>query len=306
VRRALALQLVAPLVGADPRKPPAGARAMTGGESGRVWRVEHEGRAYAVKLIGPGREAPFERESADARVYSARWSNLRPAYRRLVAIDAPRPRLHATGALEPPGLRYAVLDFVEGDPDDFSPDWFAAAGAALSRLHRERRSWQGWVGMRRPYSETWTSAFARSCLGRLEATRGLLAPALHRALTSLLAADLAALTEPPGFVFSHTDGLQGVFQRAGAGWRLAAVIDIEDHQFTDQRFVLAGFELGHAIAGRETPDAFWRAYQVPLDPSYPRFRRLFQAYYLLVWARVFRGRPRELQDCIGLLESLAA
>ena len=108
-------------------------------------------------------------------------------------------------------------------------------------------------------------------------------------------------------MFSHTDGFQGVLKNAG-GWTLLGVIDIEDHQFTDQRFVLAGFELSRLFYGLPIDPAFWDAYAglKPIDPSYAAFKPLFQTYYLLVWTWVFRGRLSLLERAVHLLTRISA
>ncbi|HEY3887850.1 MAG TPA: hypothetical protein VGL73_04695, partial [Caulobacteraceae bacterium] len=99
---------------------------------------------------------------------------------------------------------------------------------------------------------------------------------------------------------------QGVMARRGGGWTLRGVIDIEDHQFTDQRFVLAAFELGHAVNGHDVPPDFWAAYTAgrPLDPSYATFKPLFQLYYLLVWTWVLKDRPALKDNCIRHLDAI--
>jgi Ser/Thr protein kinase RdoA (MazF antagonist) len=283
-----------------------GATPVLSGETARVWRVEADGEAYAVKITDAVKESAFASESADARVYAARWSNLVPAYEHLVAIGAPVPTLFAAGALVGRKKRFQILKWLEGEPDDFSDAWFAAAGEALAALHSSRRPFQGWVAMRRPYPTTWFSAVAASLSSRLALSKPHLPPGLARDLERRAGADFGELADPEAFVFSHTDGLQGVFERESDGWRLMGVIDIEDHQFTDQRFVLAGFELGHGFSGRTAPDAFWRTYEAAtrLDPTYERFRRLFQCYLLLVWTHVFRARPAERERWIDLIAEL--
>lgn len=296
-------ELLDRLARARPGDAPRGAVPLAGGEVGRVWRVEHEGIFYVVKLTPARKESPYAREAADDRVYGARWSNLLPAYERLSATAVPVPTLFASGALVGRRLNFEIMEWLEGAADDHSDGWFEAAGAALGALHACTRRHQGWVGMRRPYPEPWPAAFARSYASRLERVAGVLPPALHRGLSRLSAEDLSELGEPAHYVLSHTDGLQGVFASDAGKWRLRGVVDIEDHQFTDQRFVLAGFELGHAFHGRSPPASFWSAYGrfSAVEPTYGRFRRLFQSYYLLVWTAVFENRPAEREACLRLL-----
>ena len=96
-----------------------------------------------------------------------------------------------------------------------------------------------------------------------------------------------------------------MLRKAGGAWTLAGVVDIEDHQFTDRRFVLAGLELSHTWHGRTVPPAFWDAYG-HAPPDHERFKPLFQLYYLLVWARVLQGQPAAFARCLEMLEGLAA
>jgi len=301
-------ELIDALAMADPGHAPEGAVRLAGGEVGRVWRVELDGSYFVVKLTAANKESPYAREPVCDRVYGSRWSNLLPAYERLTSAGVPVPTLFASGALVGRRLNFEILEWLDGDQDDHSTGWFEAAGGALGALHRTTREHQGWVGMRQPYPEPWPAAFARSYASRLEAAAPALPAPLHRALERLAAEDLSALGAPSDYVLSHTDGLQGVFSKRAGDWRLLGLVDIEDHQFTDQRFVLAGFELGEAFDGRTAPASFWRAYEAfrPVDPSYERFRRLFQSYYLLVWTVVFAHRPQQREACLRLLEARAA
>jgi fructosamine-3-kinase len=281
---------------------------LTGGEVGHVFRVETDAGVFAVKLVRLGKDPAFVDEPVDNRVYGARWSNLGPASALLAANGIAAAAVRATGALPERGFAFAILDFVAGDADDFSPAWFAGVGAALGRMHAIKRAYQGWVDMPAPYPERWTAAFARSFRSRLAETAPLLASGLERIVSIRAEGLLVELTEPCDFVFSHTDGFQGVMASSGQAWILRGVIDIEDHQFTDQRFVLAGFELGHAAGGREVLPDFWRAYEAvrSVDPSYETFKPLFQLYYLLVWTRVLSDRPILKGRCIARMEAIVS
>jgi fructosamine-3-kinase len=275
---------------------------LTGGEVGRVFRVDAGVASYAVKFVQARRDPPFADEPVDDRVYGSRWSNLAAAHAQLRASGLAVPALHAQGTLADVGLSYAILDYLDGDPDDGSPDWSACVGQALGCLHAVTRPHHGWVDMPAADSVHWPSAFAASFNGWLERGTTQLSPALLGAVARRCEPLLASLTQPERFVFSHTDGFQGVLKKT-PGWALAGVIDIEDHQFTDQRFVLAGFELSRAFYGPSDP-VFWDAYAAvtPVDPSYRTFRPLFQSYYLLVWTWVFRERPGLLEPAVAHLE----
>ena len=71
------------------------------------------------------------------------------------------PRLHAARALKNQGLHYAILDYLDGDPDDHSDEWFSALGHSLgasTALPGPTRL----TGMDPPLGPPWTSAFAQS------------------------------------------------------------------------------------------------------------------------------------------------
>jgi len=302
-QEAEAAALVRERLGAEPRA----VLPLAGGEVGHVFRVDTDGGAYAVKFMRDRAAPSLADEPVDDRVYGSRWSNLGPASTLLAARGIPAAAVRATGVLPERGLSYAILDFLDGDADDHSPAWFAAVGAALGALHAIARPYQGWVDMPAPYPTPWRVAFGESFRRRLAETAPLLPPSLGDAIAARAEPRLAALDEPTTFVFSHTDGFQGVMSRGSGEWGLLGVIDIEDHQFTDQRFVLAGFELGQAVNnGRVVPAAFWRAYTAakPVDPTYATFKPLFQIYYLLVWAWVVQDRPALKEACIAHLATI--
>jgi fructosamine-3-kinase len=285
----------------------AGAiQPLTGGEVGRVFRVDAGAVSLVVKFVGAGPEAPFAAERIDDRVYGSRWSNLVPAYDLLRANGITTPTLHASGTLADARLHYAVFDYLDGDPDDGSPAWSACMGAVLGRLHSLTRAHHGWVGMDASHAVRWTTAFSMSFRGWLARGEGHLTAGLRDSVARRCEPLLETLSEPAQFVFSHTDGFQGVLKKAD-GWRLLGVIDIEDYQFTDQRFVLAGFELSRSFYGFTVDPAFWAAYATlkPIDPSYAATRPLFQAYYLLVWTWVFRDRLSLLEPAVQFLTRIS-
>lgn len=280
---------------------------LMGGEVGHVFRVDTDAGVFAVKFVRLMEDPTFADEPVDNRVYGSRWSNLGAASALLSANGIAAAAVRATGALPERGLAYAILNYLAGDADDYSPAWFAGVGAALGRMHNITRAYQGWVDMPAPYPERWAEAFTQSFRARLAETAPLLTSGLEDAIADRGEGLLAALAEPGAFVFSHTDGFQGVMAKNDGAWTLRGVIDIEDHQFTDQRFVLAGFELGHAANGREVPADFWRAYAAakPVDPTYATFKPLFQLYDLLVWTRVLSDRPLLKDNCVAQLQAIA-
>jgi fructosamine-3-kinase len=295
----LVKQLLLEKTGAEP----LAVSVLTGGQVGRVYRADTAEGRYVVKFVGAAEEGAFSDEARDDRVYGSRWSNLLPAYRLLRESGIATPRLHAFGTLE--NGHYEILDYLEGDPDDFSAEWFAALGTSLGSIHRITRPYQGWVGMGEPHAESWVEAFAGSLESRLSGAEPFLEKPLHEAAARLIGA-AAKISEPEAFVLSHADGFQGVLTTAGGRWTLLGVVDIEDHLFCDPRFVLAGLELPHALEARTVPDEFWENYKVlaHLDPDAAGDKTIFQAYYLLTWIRVFRDQPVPRGKCISKLSEL--
>jgi len=294
--------LVRDRLGVEPRA----VLPLAGGEVGHVFRVDTDGGAYAVKFVRARPEPAFADEPVDDRVYGSRWSNLEPAYDLLKANGIAVPTLRATGAVADRGLSYAILDYLDGDPDDGSSPWAACVGRVLGRMHGVTRPYWGWVGMSPSDAMSWSAGFAASFHGWQARAKDHLPPRLAQAVEQRCRPLLTGLGEPTRFVFSHTDGFQGVLKKAD-GWSLLGVIDIEDHQFTDQRFVLAGFELSRVFYGQPVDPAFWKAYAAvtPVDPSYEDSKPLFQAFYLLVWTWVFRDRPGLRDPAIAQLERVA-
>ena len=120
--------------------------------------------------------------------------------------------------------------------------------------------------------------------------------------------------EPDSFVLSHLDGFQGIASKQGEDWSMDSIIDIEDHQFTDQRFVLCGHELAMEAEGTKLPDSFWEGYQSTkeINSTFEQSKPLFKLYYLSVWLCVFRNknigdipnRDEKAEDTIKIIESL--
>ena len=293
----LASDLVASLVGEVARS----VSPLSGGQVGRVFRVDTAASSYLVKLVEWRAEPDFESEPVDDRVYGSRFGNLRPAYDLLGQAGLPTPWLHGFGASVEQGVFYAVFDYLDGDPDDFSAAWFCAVGSSLRKLHAVTRAYQGWVGLRTPIPERWSSAFQRALAINLAKAASVLPQSLALAIERR-ARKAPALDEPAEFVLSHTDGFQALLKRRGADWEVMGHIDVEDFQFTDRRFVLTGFELAHRLNGRTVPSEFWQAYGWQAAERHLQFELL----YLLVWARVLRDSPGLFGACLAELERIVA
>ena len=279
---------------------------LVGGQVGYVYRVDTSNKSFVVKLVDSCPEPPYFEELYNDRVYGSRWSNLLPAYGLLKRNGIRVPKLYASGYLESEKLNYVILDYLRGDSDDYSVEWFSEVGNILGTIHKISRPFQGWINMEKPYEERWSSAFTKCLKSELMQAEVFLSAALHTQVTKQVT-ESGSIIESKAFVLSHTDGFQGVLKKEIANWALVGVVDIEDYQFTDQRFVLAGFELSHVLEKRIIPDAFWKTYSklVPIDPTFDTSKKLFQLYYLLVWLRVLINQPEPFKKCLNKLSEMA-
>jgi hypothetical protein len=134
--------------------------------------------------------------------------------------------------------------------------------------------------------------------------REILDVELYKRIAAYIADKSTQLQDPEYFVLSHTDGLQALFYKDADTWHLRGVIDVEDYQFTDQRFVLSGVTLAHKFHGYTLSPTFWDTYKAhtTFDERFSEFETLFHIYYLLVWIKVFEKDPVALEKCIGLLK----
>ncbi len=301
MRENLVKELISEKVGAEAYE----ITTLVGGQVGHVYRVDTTDKSYVVKLVEAWHEPSFSEEERDDRVYGSRWSNLLPAYELLQKRGIAVPKLYVSGLLESEKLNYEILDYLHGDSEDYSTEWFVAVGNALGSIHKVTRAYQGWIGMEASYSESWSDAFTKSLESQLEQAKPYLSTELCAQVIECVAQH-KSITEPEAFVLSHTDGFQGVLKKDGSSWELIGVVDIEDYQFADQGFVLAGFELVHATEKRTVPNEFWTTYsqQTAIDPTFDTYKKLFQIYYLLVWSRVLKDQPEPFKKCIDMLSEL--
>ncbi len=277
---------------------------LTGGQVGSVYCVETSGQSYVVKLVENCSELEFSEEDRDDRVYGSRWSNLLPAHTLLKNNGIAVPQLYDSGYIESHDLNFVIMDYLDGS-NDHTSEWFSTVGATLGAMHSVTRSYQGWVGMSTPLSENWSIAFTKSLRSQLEQARSHLPIELYSKVREYLHGTIL-ISEPEKFVLSHPDGFQGVVKKEDSGYRLIGVVDIEDYHFTDQRLVLAGFELSELLQERVVPEEFWEAYErlVTIDSTFPTSKKTFQIFFLLVWIRVQNADPIPYQRYIRHLSNL--
>ncbi len=287
------------------------ASPLLGGYYGYVYKVrlkkDREERTIVIKLVSASEEPSFETEPVDDRVYGGRWSNLKPSYDLLVGAHMPVAALFGTGETIQDGLQYSAMELIEGQPIKESylqetdaviaEDLQHKIGEMMGRMHQITRLYQGWTEMKKPYPESWKLAFFESLRNRIDRAARIdpTMKALETRIRGFIAGRERVWTDPKAYVFSHTDGIQGMAKRDEKGWTITGIIDIEDNNFTDPCFVLAGYELGLKVEDRTVPASFWEGYKAyaPIDKRFEDLKELFQLYYLLVWLVVFHASSRD-------------
>lgn len=245
-----------------------------------------------IKTGSSGAETAFEDEPDNKRVYGGRFSNLEPAYRLMLKHKIKVPELLAKGMEG--NIPYVVMEFLEGNTKVPEP----MVADEMGKLHSITRDYQGCVSMNTPYPKTWKDAYFSAIRTQLAVAAGT-----SDALTNILSQVNRFVDEkekqwqdPSHFVLSHTDGFQGIARKTDEVYEFMGVIDLEDHQFTDQRFVLAGHELLSELwMSKKVSQEFWDIYKThtQVEPSYTDFRSLFQLYYLLDWLTSYYKRSDE-------------
>lgn len=258
---------------------------------------------YAVDLVSPSAHLPCivklipdrpDDQDVTNRVYGSHAASFRAAYALLHQYAIPLPQLYLALTPQPTVPFYCyVMERLPGEdvqtlrarlsgPSLAHLD--AIVGQHLGAIHSITRSYDGWADLPTPHPLCWREAFFTALHTNLE--RACIHARIRkrrRQIVQTVDQYAAAWIDPPWFVLSHGDGLQGMLVPNATSWSLTGVIDIEDHCFTDPRFALAVYELsmGHA----SLKDSFWEAYQqhTTLDHSYRLFRPLFHLYVLLDW-----------------------
>jgi hypothetical protein len=203
------------------------------------------------------------------------------------------------------------VDFLEAHKQESHHQLQQLIGATLGRLHLIVRGYDGWVDQAAPYPIDWKAAFFQSLDHKLRAAQQLNSYLTqHTApIERFIARHERIWSTPTEFVFSEFTGFQGMATCLDDRWRLTGIIDIEDHRFVDQRYVLAGHELFMTFGGGVLPPAFWDGYteHKSVDPSYEATKAIFKLYYVLAWLPVcysaaWRGDPSQRAGVIRYFE----
>ncbi|ETB64163.1 TPA: hypothetical protein DIC38_00405 [Candidatus Nomurabacteria bacterium] len=164
---------------------------------------------------------------------------------------------------------------------------FELAGVEFAKLHLITRNYDGWVEQDTPYNISWEESFFSALDFRLKylIENKYFNDKDSKKLIHFIKNKKIKWTSPKEYVFSHVDGLQGMVEYKKNNWIFNGHIDLEDYRFTDQRFVLAGFEIGANYSTKEAPINFWDGYLKfkKIDKSYHELKDLFKVFYFMSW-----------------------
>jgi|GEM_PF-3550105 len=164
---------------------------------------------------------------------------------------------------------------------------FELAGTEFGKLHLITRNYDGWVDQTTPYKRSWKESFflALDLRSKYLTENKYFNDKDSKQLFSFIENKKNKWVSPKEYVFSHVDGLQGMVEYKKNDWVFNGHIDLEDYRFTDQRFVLAGFEIGANYSTKEAPVSFWKGYLKfkKIDKSYNEIKDLFKVFYFMSW-----------------------
>ncbi|KKS38102.1 MAG: hypothetical protein UV01_C0005G0027 [Parcubacteria group bacterium GW2011_GWA2_42_14] len=267
-----------------------------------------------------------EEERINNRVYGTAYEDfksVRNTYGLIVKAGIPIFKLYSFGfPAKDISYIYQIMSWIEGESIQEYLGWgpeqgdeaHALAGEIFGKLHGITRAYDGVTIQKEPYLMNWKDAFFFSLHSRLN--NAIKRPneflrSKKDIIESFISSAESGWQDPKEFVLTHTDGLQGMVKFENNRWIFTGVVDIEDHRFHDQRFVLAGYELQSVYNGREVPRVFWEAYQKSkaIDSSYYSLRSLFWLYYILSWFDIpytdlWRGEEKDKEKIIHKNEEL--
>lgn len=290
---------------------------------GAVMKVETEKGTFVIKLIANEPPAVIKDEDVSDRVYGGRWTEFEPALNAMKGASLPLPTIHATGYTKDNSQYFILMDYVAGESvreyiseADTDENLHLVTGETFGKLHSVTRDHQGWVSMEKPYDTSWGEAYFLALDNQIDEIErnSYLPPDVITKLRTFTSTQKEVWVEPTSFVLSHLDGFQGIASKQGDEWSVNSIVDIEDHQFTDQRFVLCGHELAMESEGKKLPDSFWQGYRSSkeIDPTFEQHKSLFKLYYLSVWLCVFRDenigdipdRDQKAENTMRMIQSL--
>ncbi len=276
---------------------------ILGGHSGYVYsinvKLNSKINKYIVKLSNIIGSKSLKNEKNEQRVYGGHSKSLVNVYRLLKKNGLKTFILisHSRSNKEIP-YYYQLISKLNG----FSvrehlvlnnikkKELFELAGVEFGKLHLTTRNYDGWVDKGTPYKKSWKESFFLALDLRLKylTENKYFNDKDSQKLLSFIEYKRSKWVSPKEYVFSHVDGLQGMVEYKKNKWVFNGHIDLEDYRFTDQRFVLAGFEIGANYSTKEAPVSFWKGYLKfkKIDKSYSELKDLFKIFYFMSWVHM--------------------
>ncbi len=279
-------------------------KSITGGHTGFVYAVDVRLNSkiykYIVKLSKIIGAPSLKIERTEQRVYGGRSESFEKVYNLLITNNIPTFKLISyrfpTKAIP---YVYQILTRLEGfsirehlalNNYEDKKKLLKLSGMEFGKLHLITRGYDGWVGQKKPYKMDWKSAFYGALDIRLNhlLSHHYLSPQQNKKLLFFINKKKRKWINPKEYVLSHVDGLQGMAQHKNKKWVFEGHIDLEDYRFTDQRFVLAGLEIGANYSTGNASIDFWEGYLKfkQVDSSFDNLKDLFKLYYFMSWIQM--------------------
>lgn len=279
------------------------SQRILGGHSGCVYtinvKLNSKINKYIIKLSNIIGSKSLKSEKNEQRVYGGHSKSLVGVYNLLKKNNLKTFTLisHSSPSKEIPYF-YQLISKLNG----FSirehlvinkinkKELFELAGIEFAKLHLITRGYDGWIEQKTPYEISWKESFFSALDLRLKylTDNKYFNEKDLKKLTHFIKSKKEKWTTPKKYVFSHVDGLQSMVEYKKNNWIFNGHIDLEDYRFTDQRFVLAGFEIGANYSTKEANVNFWNGYLKlkKVDDSYEQLKDLFKVFYFMSWVHM--------------------
>lgn len=277
---------------------------IKGGHSGFVYVVDvdlgFEIKKFIVKLSKKIGSNLLQLERPEQRVYGGRSVCFKSSFDLLVNNNIKTFKLFSHGLpTEDIPFFYQLISKLDGFSlreylvlDNYSNknDLLKLSGMEFGKLNRITRDYDGWANQKDPYLTKWESSFFLALEIRLYhlINNKYLSKVGIKKINIFILNKKKKWTDPKEYVFSHVDGMQGMVDYVNNKWVFNGHIDLEDYRFTDQRFVLAGLEIGANYSIGPISDVFWDGYLKfkKVDKSFDDLKDLFKLYYFMSWIQM--------------------
>ncbi|MDO8486173.1 MAG: hypothetical protein Q7S77_00525 [Candidatus Staskawiczbacteria bacterium] len=277
---------------------------IKGGHSGFVYIIDvdlgSKIKKFIVKLSKKIGADFLQLERPEQRVYGGRSVSFKSSFDLLINSNIKTFKLLSCGLptedipyfhqliskLEGYSLReYLVLDNYPN-----REDLLRLSGMEFGKLNQITRSYDGWANQKDPYLTKWKNSFFLALEIRLDhlINNKYLSKEEIKKINIFILNKKKKWTDPKEYVFSHVDGIQGMVDYIDSEWVFNGHIDLEDYRFTDQRFVLAGLEIGANYSIDSISNSFWDGYLKfkKVDKSFNDLKDLFKLYYFMSWIQM--------------------